>query len=252
MTVFFNGTFIDDNKINFLPHLFDSHKGFFTTLKFANNKIYFLNEHIQRLKQTAKYLNFEFSDYNFDFIIKQLIQLNNVKRAKVRIMFFNPFQVSCLITLSGLDIIDRPITLKSKVTLRKTDDFKYKLLQFLENIKLIDKAKEKGFDDWLFIDENGFLLESTFSNIFLIYENRIFTPPKFQPILPGVIRKVLLSNELVKDYRFIEKKIHYSEIKNFDAAFITNSIKGIVPIKEIDNFPYQTKKVSTIMKKIDI
>ena len=252
MIVFYNGTFIKDNSVDILPHLFDSFQGYFTTLKFANNKSYFLDKHIKRLKQTAKYLNFDFTEYNFDYIIRQLVQFNNRKRAKVRIIYFNPAKIRCLITLSNLETIDYPIKVKTKISVREGEDYKYKLLKNLTNKIYLDKANKMRVNDFLFIDQRGYLLEATFSNVFFLYDKRIFTPPDSQPILKGVIRNVLSETHLPNGYSVVKKQIHYSEISNFEEVFITNSIKGIVPIKQIDNFSYQTKKGLYLKNRIDL
>ncbi len=252
MIMFYNGIFVNESEKDFFPHSFDSMQGFFTTLKFANNKIYFLDLHTDRLRKTAEYLNFDFPEHNFEYIIRHLVLVNNLKTAKVKILVYNPWSIKCMVTVSEVKKFKKDVSLKSKAVYRGNDDFRYKLLQFMENRRYQDLAESKGYDDFLFIDEKGFILESTFANVFFVYENRVFTPPLSQPILPGIIRQVLMQNNLLDDYRFIQKKIHYSELKNFDAAFITNSIKGIVPVKQIDNFSYSTKKVSVLSNRLDI
>ncbi len=245
--------FVEDKEIpDLLPHLFDSYKGYFTTLKFENNKIYFLDKHIERLKNTAKYLNFDFIEYNFEHIIKQLIQINNRNKARIKIIFYNPSRIKCVIMLSELDTIEHPIRLKTAVVERNSQNYKYKLFDNTENLFYHNKAKKINTDDILFVDKNGYLLEATFSNIFLIYDKRIFTPPDNFPILEGIIRNFLIEHPLPDGFSVVKKKIHYSELPNFEEAFITNSIKGIVPIKQIDKISYQTKKVFSILKRIDI
>ena len=254
MIAFYNGSYTQDDANSILPGDFDALYGCFTTLKFANGKLYFLKEHLERLKNTADYLKIDFLNYNFDFVIKQLMDLNNKRSAKVKIHLFKGEQTNCLITISDLVLIKNPINTKSLVVQRDIldDIYKYKTLHNSENMLFHQKAIDDNLGDYIYINSKGYILEATFSNIYFVYDNKIFTPPLFMPILPGIIRKFLLDSDLPYDFTLVEKMIHYSEIKNYDEIFITNSIKGIVPIKQVDNFSFQIKSVQILKSRIDI
>ena len=82
------------------------------------------------------------------------------------------------------------------------------------------------------------------SNIFIIKNNKIFTPDINQGLLPGIIR-----NFIVERYNVIEKRITLEELFNADEIFITNSILGIMKISKIENKILVENKLTNIIRE---
>jgi branched-chain amino acid aminotransferase len=111
-----------------------------------------------------------------------------------------------------------------------------------------EKARKKGFNDAFFLDNDGNIAEGVGSNIFLIKEHTLYTPP-LENILPGMTRDSVLQFASDLGYNVKEEHISYSSIGNFDEAFFTGTAIGIVPIKQIDNLIFNSIEIGKSLQK---
>jgi len=236
MIAFFDGRFLDENEVKISPFCagFMYGKGVFTTLKFADNKIQFLGEHISRIKSGLKYFRMGFSDYGINNIIYHLVDLNRLDKARIKIVCFenNNAKTSILIKVQELKTQPEFVTLKSDDNLKgKLPIYKYKTLNYFYNILSMQNAVNSNYDYSLFVSDFGDILETSYHNIFFIKHNEVFTPPDSLPLLPGIIRKKILE---MKEINVIEQRILFDKIASYDAVFITNSISIAMPVLKIN------------------
>jgi branched-chain amino acid aminotransferase len=111
-----------------------------------------------------------------------------------------------------------------------------------------EKAKRKGFDDAFFLDNNGNIAEGVGSNIFLVRDQTLYTPP-LEHILSGITRDSVLKIASDLGYSVKEEHIAYSSIKDFDEAFFTGTAVGILPIKQIDDWEFLSINVGKKLQK---
>lgn len=241
-----NNKIIEESSLN-CSGLFYGY-GYFTTIKVVNRQVLFYDEHINRLKQSGKFFNLALPSLDFKTQIYKLLYVKNLKNAHVKITVFlnNSQKPSVLITAKNLATKPKSIKLLSV----KKQNFafsKYKSLNYLENILALNQAKAQNFDDVLFT-KNNFILETAIANIFFVKESTIITPKVKMPILNGIIRQKLLNAQKIAGFKVIEQNIKLNQIKNFDSAFITNCIKLVCPIKQINNhvFAINNKAISAL------
>lgn len=103
-----------------------------------------------------------------------------------------------------------------------------KTTNYLTSMLALKEAKERGFDDALFCDSDGRILETTRSNFFFFQGGTLFTSDETD-ILPGVTRSVVL--ELAKPDFEVKVGSHQIErLGEADEAFITSTDKEIMPV----------------------
>ncbi len=92
-------------------------------------------------------------------------------------------------------------------------------------------AKENDLDNCLILNTDKSVIEALNGNLFLVKDGKVKTPPLEEGCLKGVMRKQIL-DLLAKDVNVIveEASISPFELQKADELFITNVIKGIVPI----------------------
>ncbi len=89
-------------------------------------------------------------------------------------------------------------------------------------------ATEKKLDDCIIINDKGFITETISSNIFLIKDKFILTPPLTDGPVAGIMRKQILKIADILQYRiYNEKSITEKNILDADELFLTNSISGL-------------------------
>ena len=116
---------------------------------------------------------------------------------------------------------------------KHTDDplSRHKTTSYLGNILALKQAKKQGFDEAIFFDEFENLAEGTRTNVFIIYENKVLTPPLSAPILPGITRGLLVAKKSFNNMPIIEEEISKETFLSAESIFLTNSIGGIIKAK---------------------
>jgi D-alanine transaminase len=101
----------------------------------------------------------------------------------------------------------------------------------LAYILMFQEAKEKGADEGIII-RDGYALEGTSSNFFMVKRGILMTPPKSQGILSGIIRDVILALAKKNQIPHQECDIQEADLDLADELWITSSVRGIYPILE--------------------
>ncbi|MDS0525738.1 aminotransferase class IV [Clostridium sp. SHJSY1] len=218
-------------------------KSIFETILWLKGPI-FLKEHIERLKTGLNVLKLK--PLEEDELIKFLRGLE-VKNKGIKVM----------VTPLNIVITKRDITYKSEDYKRgfslKLSNVKrnssscltyIKSTCYIENILEKEKMKKLGFDDVLFLNERGFVTETSCSNIFIIKNERIITPKIENGLLGGIIRKWA-----IKNFKVQEEDILYEDLESADEVFITNSLMGIMKVNRIDEFIYDNELYTNSIKE---
>ncbi len=217
--VMLKGKFLTDPKKYF--ELLES-------ILFENGKYYLLDLHLQRLQDAARYFLFKFDR---DKIHSSLTELSNSlyqnKNYKIRLL---------LNKWGGIKITSAELfnsKAKIKVLLIQRKNIKEKqFYNFKTTYRPWDSiykiAKEKGYGDVLFYNEDEEFLEFAVGNIFFKMADKFYTPPLHLSILNGCYRQHIISEKGV-----IEKEMKISDIKFADEILICNSVRKEIIVDEI-------------------
>ena len=125
-----------------------------------------------------------------------------------------------------------------------------KSLNYLNSVMAKQEALDAGADDALMLDRNGFVSEATTTNLFIVKDGDIFTPPSTAGILPGVTRKRVLHLARELGYRVIEKGLTPYDVTSADEAFLTGTLSEIVPLVKVKGITVGDGKVGAITHEI--
>lgn len=108
---------------------------------------------------------------------------------------------------------------------------------YINSVLARTEAAEAGFDEALFLDDDGYVCEGTGENIFIVRDGRISTPTIASNILKGITRETIIS--LIKDRNmdFSERSIARGELYTCEEAFFTGTAAEVAPILSIDRKP---------------
>ena len=250
MIDYFNGSFAQVAAQDFSHLAWQS--GFFTTFKVVDQVIVDLPLHLARLQASLQSVGLKLPWLDFQQIIRQLLQKNQLSSARLKLMVYRQSgQVNCWLQILPLQIDNSPRILAIYPQPRPADlRFRHKSINYSENIRLNQLAQKNGFADYLFVDEKGRVLETTFCNIFFVNKQEIVTPSSQLPILPGTMRKKIFGLQRVKNIQIYDSEILLAEIGKFEAAFLSNAIIGVAPIKQIGDTKYREKMISEYISKL--
>ena len=119
----------------------------------------------------------------------------------------------------------------------------------IANVLLAELAKEVGAHETILI-RDGYAIEGATSNVFIVKDNLIKTPPLTQEILAGVTRNVIV--QLLKQHQinYIEAPILEAELLTADEVWITSSSREILPIIKINDKPVGNGNAGAMWEKV--
>jgi len=100
-----------------------------------------------------------------------------------------------------------------------------------------EDAHSAGYDDCLFLTEDGHLSEGSAANLFMLQGRELITPPVTDDILAGITRSAVMRLALDFDLEVVERSIDRSEIYQADEAFLCGTGVQVAPIVQVDGRP---------------
>jgi len=107
---------------------------------------------------------------------------------------------------------------------------------FLNNILAFKDAREANAQEAILLNAEGYVAEGTTSNVFMVTNDEIRTPIT-EGILSGITRAVVLDEARAASIPAEECRFTSEELVGADEAFITSSIRGVLPVTKINGLP---------------
>ena len=204
-------------------------QGIFETIKSVGNKPFSLSRHIARAQSSAVALGITIP--NSDQIsqgVNDLLAAVPHGLGMLRISFDNqgnwlavhmPYaeqEKSC-------DVRTHPDAVTGDV---------HKRFPYTNRLEILEQARLAGFDDAVVVNSQGNICEGSVTNLIANIDGRWVTPPTTDVVLPGIIRQILIENELVA----IES-IPADRLAEITSAFFISSLRLSHAISSIDSRP---------------
>ena len=234
------------NNISFNSELCKFGIGLFETIKVTNRPIDF-DIHMDRIFNSIKELNLNIK-LERKFIENEIlnyIENNNIINKALRLTVFDEgYNISTRDILYTQDMYIRGFKLNiSPIKRGNSILYKHKTTNYFENIYTKNYANEKGFDDGIFLNSEGTILECSMSNIFFIKDDIVLTPSSNLPILNGTKKKRIIEACQELNIKVEETEINVNEIHKFDFIFISNSLMGAMKVAQIEDILYDDKNI---------
>lgn len=264
--VYINGEFFhrEQAKISVLDLGLTRGYGVFDFFRTYNSSPFHLEDHLNRLKRSAKLAGIEPTSKidELKTVISQLMKLNKLEEAAIKIIITAGISTHSLLAESSPTLICYTLPLPSypkefytkgvKLVTYKHNPYlsECKSLNYLPAILSIQHAKKHHAFESLYVDINGHILEGSTSNFFAFKKGVLITPN--QNILFGITRDVIL--KLAQNIFPIEERmIRQEELSSFDEVFTSSSNKEILPVKQIDQYTFpvgeNTQKMAQLFRQ---
>ncbi|GIU49043.1 MULTISPECIES: branched-chain amino acid transaminase [Shewanella] len=121
---------------------------------------------------------------------------------------------------------------------------------YLSSLQISTEAKRNGFDEGIALDTNGLVSEGAGANLFVVKNNKIYTPPATAAILKGITRDTIMV--LAKDlgYEVIEEAMAREFLYVADEIFMTGTAAEIVPVRSVDRIEVGAGKRGPVTKQV--
>ena len=244
-----------DARVHIISHGMHYASLVFEGLRVYNTKIFKLEEHIERLFNSARILDMKIPYSNQEIIeaTKKLISDQNIKDGYIRPFAWRGSEMMGVSAQNtkinvAIAIWDWPTyfdpTLKSKgikLNISKwqrppqnSSPWQSKAAG-LYMICTLSKhqAEKEGYTDSLMLDHEGNIAEATSANIFFKDKNNELHTPIPDSFLDGITRKTVIDLAKSKNIKINERKISPNELSNFVGCFITGTAAEITPVANI-------------------
>lgn len=229
--------------------------GVYETLRVSGGQLYFLQDHLERLIDSAQIIGLEhtFDIQNITRYFNELIIANKVDTCNVKMLLIGaPKKEDAQLYIICLNPLfpDRKLYRDGAklVTYNYERVFPHaKTLNMLVSYLAYKKARENDAYDSLLINKAGFITEGTRTNFYCLKDKTIYSP-KEKDILIGVTRKAILKVAKENGYDLVEQDISLSDLKNYDSVFISSTSTKIMPISSVDDI--QLNKASESLVRL--
>ena len=131
----------------------------------------------------------------------------------------------------------------AKVKRNETSPFTYhKTFNYGDCILEKRRAMAAGIQEPVFLNTRGEIAEGATSNVFFVKDGQIVAPPLSSGMLPGIMRQYLYEN-----YEIQEQIILPEQVAEFQEMFLTNSLLGIMPVRQLEGFVFPGMEVGHML-----
>ncbi len=104
---------------------------------------------------------------------------------------------------------------------------------YMNSMLALQEALECGYDEALLLDAEGYVMEGSGENVFIVRDGVLYTPD-LTSALDGITRRTLMTLADEAGLRVVEKRITRDEVYIADEAFFTGTAAEVTPIREVD------------------
>ena len=257
MKIYIDGEFYDKEnaKISVFDHGLLYGDGVFEGIRFYNGRVFRLEEHIDRLFDSARAiaLNIGMDKAAVIEATLETIRQNNLQDGYIRLVVtrgvgdlgLNPllcpkasiFVIASKITLYSADKYENGLDVVTCATRRIPHGAlspMVKSLNYLNNVMAKIEAQNAGAGEGLMLNEQGFVSECTGDNIFIIKNGVISTPPIAAGALAGVTRAVVFDLAAEFGIPICEPMMTRYDIFTADECFLTGTAAEVIPAVKLD------------------
>ncbi|OIP39379.1 branched-chain-amino-acid transaminase [Candidatus Desantisbacteria bacterium CG2_30_40_21] len=273
MQVYLNGKLVakEEAKISVFDHGTLYGDGVFEGLRSYNGRIFKLEEHIDRLLDSAKaiMLIIPLSKKELIDAVISTVRANDIHDGYVRLVVtrgigdlgLDPrkcpipsvFIIADKITLypeelyqNGMEIITVPTRRNIPEALNPC----IKSLNYLNNIMAKIEAIHGGVHEALMLNSEGYVTECTGDNIFIVKNGTLITPPTWVGALKGITRDAAMEIARINGIDAIEEVLTRYDLYTADECFLTGTAAEIISVIKIDSRKIGTGKPGEITLKI--
>jgi len=261
LDLIYNGEFFPEDQpiLSVSNRSFRYGDGLFESIRVVNGHVYNFEGHYRRLLEGMEAFNFEVpSNYSVEFFLNQinsLVQRNGIKEGgRIKLSIYRKGVESSYLSEvndPGFIIEARPyfsnyftlnpegieIDLFNEIPKIVNNYSIYKSSNAFFYVNASIEAKKRGLKDLLLVNSRGGIIESTNSNLFIVSNGVLYTPPLSEGCVGGTMRMKIINLALENGVKVYECTISPQHILSCDEIILTNAIQGIKWVSS-----YRTKR----------
>lgn len=243
--------------------------GLFETMRAQNGRVFRLESHMRRLLRSAQALRLPITSGAMPggAVFEQLLTRNALRSARVRLTATTGTVFSGdgagsgpTLCITADELIEYPRELYEKgatVMISRRPQTSadplagHKTTCYLPRLLALQEARMAQCGEAIFFDEANHLAEGAVSNVFIVKQGTLLTPPLSTPVLPGIARALVL--ELAREEGIPagdEEPLTIHDVLDAEEVFLTNSLMQVMPVTRVERRDIAEGKLGEITKRL--
>jgi branched-chain amino acid aminotransferase len=272
-TIYIDGKFLPESeaKISVFDHGLLYGDGVFEGIRFYNGRVFRLEEHLDRLWDSARSICLEIpmTSREMTDALLETIRQNDLREGYIRLLVtrgvgnlgLNPAQckkpsviiITATIALYPREVYENGLTVVTCATRRTSPGAlnpAVKSLNYLNNVMARIEANLAGADEALMLNDAGNVAECTADNVFIVKRGQVFTPPIAAGALRGITRSVVFDIAAETGIKISETDITRHDVFIADECFLTGTAAELIPVIKADGRTIGTGKPGPITARM--
>lgn len=257
MKIYMTGKLVEESEamISVFDHGLLYGDGVFEGIRVYNNRVFLLNEHIDRLFNSAKAIALEIPMSKEELVtaVADTCKANELENGYVRLIVtrgkgslgLNPYLckdpeiiiIAAEIQLYPKDLYENGLKIVTVGTVRNHPEAinpRIKSLNYLNNVLAKIEAINAGCMECIMLNHKGEVAEASGDNIFTIKDGKLYTPSIYSGALEGLTRNKVISLAESLGYSVNEVSMQRYDLYTADEVFLTGTAAEIISVVEID------------------
>lgn len=247
--------------------------GLFESMRYMNGVLKFPDLHIDRIQKGMKVLKLDNSSYIDSWFLREkvdeLARRNKTgPDARFRLTVFrdteglySPVSNKMAYVLESQKMEDSQYSFNKKGLIIDIYDELTKPVNVLANLKTCNSLvyvlagvykNQNALDEVLILNQHGFLCESMSSNVFVVYDKKLYTPSLNEGCIGGVMRQVVMRLAKENGIELVEAQINPEILYEADEVFLTNASRGIQWVMGYNNKRYFNEVSRFLNEKLNM
>jgi branched-chain amino acid aminotransferase len=243
----------------------------YETIRTYGGRPFLLGGHLQRLRRSAEHLDIphERTIVDIEAEILRTVASSGLPETAIRVILtrglgplgYDPAdcgsptlviharrcpEIPSSILQEGVDVAIVDVTRNARSAL----DPAIKSSNLLNNFLAWRAARRLGAYEPILLNAAERLTEGATSNLFVVRSERLVTPPLEDGLLEGITRGLVLELARGAGLAVAEESLGSDELRTADEAFLTSTLKGILPIRRCDGWPVRHGRPGPLTRRI--
>lgn len=240
--------------------------GLFETLRAYGGRPFRLNQHIERMLASARRFNMSVGQIpeQIRSAIRQVLDANRLQDARIRFTVTPPSpqaeHAGPNLLVTAQELVGYPPELyRQGMTVYVCDQYRqsahdplagHKTTSYFPRLLVLRNAQDRACGEGLWFTPQNLLAEGCMSNVFLVKNERLHTPPLDTPVLPGITRAAILELAGRIGIPVDESPRSIKDLLEADEVFLTNAVMEVMPVTRVEKKAIADEKPGPVTHRL--